>query len=92
MLEHEQIHFAIAESKARELNARSAELTASMRATGDTQEEVRDAIQKKLDDVIRDALEDLLERNAKFDEDTSARYDPKKQGEWRRRLQSELGD
>jgi hypothetical protein len=92
VLQHEQIHFAIAEAQAQKLNARSAELTARMRATGDSQEEVRDAIQKKLDDVIRGALEELLERNGAFDEDTSARYDPKKQNEWFRRVTAEIGE
>jgi hypothetical protein len=90
VLEHEQIHFAIAEAEARKLNAQAAELTARMHAKGDSQEAVRDAIQKKLDDVIRGALDDLMERNGKFDEDTSARYDPKKQREWMKRLTSEL--
>jgi hypothetical protein len=92
VLQHEQIHFAIAEAQAQKLNARSAELTARMHATGDSQEEVRDEIQKKLDDVIRDALEELLERNGAFDEDTSARYDPKKQNEWFRRVTAEIGE
>jgi len=90
VLEHEQIHFAIAEAEARKLNAQAAELTARMHATGDSQEAVRDAIQKKLDDVIRGALDDLMDRNGKFDEDTSARYDPKKQREWLKRLTAEL--
>jgi len=90
VLQHEQTHFAIAAAEARKLNAQAEELTASMRATGDSQEEVRDVIQKKLDDVIRGALSDLMDRNGKFDEDTSARYDPKKQSEWFRRVTAEL--
>jgi hypothetical protein len=90
VLEHEQTHFAIAEAEAQKLNAQAAELTASMHASGDSQEEVRDAIQKKLDSVIRGALDDLMDRNGKFDEDTSARYDPKKQSEWFRRVTAEL--
>jgi hypothetical protein len=92
VLQHEQIHFAIAAAQAQKLNLRAAEITASMHATGDSQEEVRDAIQKKLDDVIRGALEELLARNGAFDEDTSARYDPKKQDEWFRRVSREIGE
>ena len=92
VLQHEQTHFAIAAAEARKLNAQAAELTARMHARGGSQEEVRDAIQKKLDDVIRGALDDLMDRNGKFDEDTSARYDPKKQGEWFRRVTAELGE
>jgi hypothetical protein len=91
VLEHEQTHFAIAAAEAHKLNLRAAELTAEMHATGDSQEEVRDAIQKKLDDVIRGALEDLMEQNGKFDEDTSARYEPKKQRAWFLRVSAEIG-
>jgi len=92
VLQHEQTHFAIAEAEAQKLNAQAAELTASMQASGDSQEAVRDAIQKKLDDVIRGALDDLMDRNGKFDEDTSARYDPKRQGDWFRRVSAELAE
>lgn len=91
VLEHEQTHFAIAAAEARKLNAHARELTDSMRATGDSAEAVRDAIQKKLDAVIRGALDELIEENAAFDEDTSARYEPKKQAAWYRRVTAKLG-
>ena len=90
VLQHEQIHFAIAAIEAQNLNAGAPALSASMHAEGDSQDEVKRAIQAKLDDVIRDALDRLIERNGKFDEDTSARYVPKKQEEWWRRVSSEL--
>jgi hypothetical protein len=90
VLQHEQIHFAIAALEAQHLNASAAELTARMHAEGDSQEEVRDAIQAKLDAVIKEALERLIDQNGKFDEDTSARYDPKKQDAWWRRVKSAL--
>jgi hypothetical protein len=90
VLQHEQTHFAIAAAEAHELNQKAAELTAEMHASGDSREAVRAAIQKKLDDVIRDALAELLEENGKFDEDTSARYEPKKQAEWLRKVTAEL--
>ena len=90
VLQHEQIHFAIAAIEAQHLNDSSPELTADMHAEGDSQEAVKNAIQAKLDDVIRGALDRLIERNGKFDEDTSARYAPKKQDEWWRRVHSEL--
>jgi hypothetical protein len=92
VLQHEQIHFAIAAIEAQNLNATSAALTAEMQAEGDSQEEVRRAIQAKLDEVMREALDRLIERNGKFDEDTSARYVPKKQDEWWRRVEAELRD
>ena len=90
VLQHEQIHFAIAALEAQRLNASSAKLTASMHADGDSAEEVRDRIQAKLDGVIQEALDRLIEQNGKFDEDTSARYAPKKQEEWWRRVSGEL--
>jgi len=92
VLQHEQIHFAIAAIEAQNLNATAAALSTEMQAEGDSQEEVRRAIQAKLDLVMRDALDRLIERNGKFDEDTSARYVPKKQDEWWRRVRSELRD
>ena len=90
VLQHEQIHFAIAALEAQHLNASAAELTASMQAEGDSQEEVRDRIQAKLDAVIKAALERLIDQNGKFDEDTSALYAPKKQDAWWRRVKGEL--
>jgi hypothetical protein len=91
VLQHEQIHFAIVEVEARELNAKAPEITARMHATGSSQEEVRDRIVKKLDAVIEDALSDLLAENRRFDEDTSARYAPEKQNEWYQRVTAKLG-
>lgn len=90
VLQHEQIHFAIAVVEARNLNARAAALTAEMHAEGASPDEVKGVIQAKLNDVIRGALDRLIERSGKFDEDTSARYVPKKQDEWWRLLRSEL--
>ncbi len=90
VLQHEQIHFAIAALEAQNLNASAAELTADMHAEGDSPDVVKDAIRAKLDDVIRAALTRLIERNGKFDEDTSARYAPKKQEQWWQRVSSEL--
>jgi hypothetical protein len=92
VLQHEQIHFAIAEVEARKLNASSQALTARMHAEGESQEQVKNAIQKKLNDVIEEALGDLVDRNSQFDEDTSARYAPKKQDEWFRRVTAELAE
>lgn len=92
VLQHEQTHFAIAAAEAHALNRKSPELTAQMHATGDSQEAVRAAIQKKLDDIIRGALDDLMDENGKFDEDTSARYEPKKQTAWFRKVTAELSE
>ncbi len=92
VLQHEQTHFAIAAAEAHKLNRRSPELTARMHATGGSQSAVRDEIEKKLNDVIRDAFEDVMDENGKFDEDTSGRYEPKKQSEWFRKVTAELSE
>ena len=92
VLQHEQIHFAIAAVEAQKLNAEAPELTAKMHATGSSETEVRDAIQAKIDDVIKAALDELLDENGRFDEDTSARYEPKKQNEWYARVTAKLAE
>jgi hypothetical protein len=91
VLQHEQIHFALAAIEAKTLNASSDALTKSVHAEGDSAEKVKSDIDEKLSAVIRGALSRLVDRNANFDEDTSARYSPKKQAEWWRRVQAELG-
>lgn len=90
VLQHEQIHFALAAIEAKELNASSGAFTARTHAEGDSPAEVKGAIEAQINDLIRDALDRLIERNGKFDEDTSARYNPKKQAEWWHRVQAEL--
>lgn len=91
VLQHEQIHFALAAIEAKQLNASSGAFAASVHAEGDSPDAVKSAIEAKISDLIRGALDRLIERNGKFDEDTSARYAPKKQADWWRRVQAELG-
>jgi hypothetical protein len=82
VLQHEQIHFALTELEARKLNAKAGELAASFVARGGSEDEVQAEFQKKVNGVLEEALERLLERNRKFDEDTSAKYAPKVQQRW----------
>jgi len=92
VLEHEQIHFAIAAAEAHKLNQEAPELTERMHAAADSQEGVRDAIQKQLNDVIRGAFDEVMAENRDFDEDTSGRFEPKKQAEWLRKVTAELSE
>ena len=91
VLQHEQIHFALAAIEAKQLNASSGAFTASVHAEGDSPDAVKSALDAQISDLIRGALDRLIEQNGKFDEDTSARYAPKRQADWWRRVQAELG-
>jgi hypothetical protein len=86
VLQHEQIHFAIAEASARELTARVAGLS----ATGDSPERAASALQRAIDDVFRDAIEASTTRNTDFDRDTSGRHEPVLQQRWYDELSAEL--
>jgi hypothetical protein len=73
ILQHEQIHFAIAELAARDLTQRVRQLS----ATGDSAEQAAAALQRDVDGVFRE--QGMTERNADFDRDTSGRHDPELQ-------------
>ncbi|HEX2730847.1 MAG TPA: hypothetical protein VHM70_04550, partial [Polyangiaceae bacterium] len=59
---------------------------------GDDPDEIRDKIQAKLDSLLADAMERLLDRNQDFDEDTSLVHDVEAQNHWYQTVQSELGE
>jgi hypothetical protein len=89
-LEHEQIHFALAEIAARRLNASAREILHRIHATGSSEAEVGASVKEQVNQVLRDATAELVERNRAFDLDTSLQIDRKKQTEWRRTAESEL--
>lgn len=86
VLQHEQIHFALVEIEARKILAqsRSLEVRAPSRA------EATLAAQEQIDRIARQAPAALLEVNTRFDRDTSARYDPRRQAEWWAHVEAEL--
>jgi hypothetical protein len=86
VLQHEQIHFAIAEASARELTGRVRGLSAA----GDSPERAATALQRAIDDVFRDAIESSNTRNTAFDRDTSGRHEPVLQQRWYDELSAEL--
>lgn len=86
VLQHEQIHFAIAEAAARELTGR----VRSLSATGDSAEQAGTALQRAIDGAFRDAVEAMTVRNTDFDRDTSGRHEPVLQQRWYDRLSAEL--
>jgi len=86
IIQHEQIHFAIAELAARDLTKRVRQLS----ATGDSPEQTAAALQRTIDGVLVDVMEQMTERNIDFDRDTSGRHDPKRQQRWYDRVTAEL--
>ncbi|MDJ0848827.1 MAG: hypothetical protein QNK04_10650 [Myxococcota bacterium] len=90
VLEHEQIHFALFELSARGLDAESDAIARAAVATGASPEEAMFAVREALQSELSAALEAALERNRRFDEETSMGFRPRRQEEWRRRIQSEL--
>lgn len=92
ILQHEQIHFALTEIEARHQNAGVSEVLSDFSVDGDDPDEIRDKIQAKLDSLLADAMERLLDRNQDFDEDTSLVHDVEAQNHWYQTVQSELGE
>ena len=86
VLQHEQIHFAIAEFTARratsELGAKMKEYT----AVGGTRTEVAEELSRVLLDSVHEFLESDLEIHTEFDEETSLFFDQDQQNSWYSRL------
>jgi hypothetical protein len=89
-LQHEQIHFALAEIAARKLNATAPEIQRRIHATGSSAEAVGESVKQQVNQVLRDATAELVERNRAFDLDTSVQIDRRKQAEWHRTVEGEL--
>jgi hypothetical protein len=90
VLEHEQIHFAIFELESRKLNAQLDRIAERLRAVAPTGEAAGSETQRKLLERLEEARRDIMDRSNRFDEDTSYGYEPEKQKEWLRRVESEL--
>lgn len=90
VLQHEQIHFALAELAARRQNVRAARMVSELVITASSAEDAQRQIQEQVTSVVQDAMEELIEENHDFDVDTSLEHDPEKQDEWFRRVTAEL--
>lgn len=90
VLQHEQIHFALAELAARRQNVRAQRMVAELEVTASTAEEAQREIQDEVSSVVEEAMEELLEQNHAFDVDTSLEHNPEKQNEWFQRVMAEL--
>jgi hypothetical protein len=92
ILQHEQIHFALAEVAARRLNAEAHELRDELNPRASTQKKVEEILINTVQDLLKTAIKDLLAENQDFDEDTSNTYAPEKQQEWYDEVMEDLGE
>lgn len=89
-LQHEQIHFAITELTARNLSQKARRELQKFVVIEDTKEKAEERLQKKITTLIRDALNRDLQRQLEFDQETSLRFDPRKQQEWFEKVNAQL--
>jgi len=90
ILQHEQIHFALAESAARRLDAQAQKIVAELRPTGPSQKAVAKVLEGTVETMMEKAMKDLMDRNLAFDRDTSNTYAPEKQQAWYDEVMNEL--
>jgi hypothetical protein len=90
VLQHEQIHFALAELAARRLTSETQKWASDVLVIKPTLQEVRAELVRQIKDRINAAMESNLKRQAEFDEDTSLFYSPKWQQWWFRTVEDEL--
>ena len=88
VLQHEQIHLAIIEIRARQLERE----WRTLRGRGSSPQEASNALRTAIDRAYRRAADDALKRSTKFDEQTSARYDPRGQNRWWEQVRAELAE
>ncbi len=90
VLEHEQIHFAIFELAARDLNVRIPEIATRIRSTGRTSDDARRTANARLEAELEASNRKIAGRQSEFDQDTSNGMNRTRQKEWRDRIQAEL--
>ena len=78
VLQHEQIHFAIVEQFARDLNSRIQGLI----GRGASPAAANASFERQADELLRDGAERLTRRQTEFDMATSGQQQPEIQGRW----------
>jgi hypothetical protein len=92
VLQHEQIHFALAELAARKLTDEAGYEVKNYLAVGNTYDQIREEIMEKLKNMVRDTMELSLEDHTEFDEDTSIFHDTHIQQKWLEDVHARLGE
>lgn len=82
VLEHEQIHFALAELAARRLTREARREVEAMLIVNDSRQAVQAELQATIQGLARDAMEASFAEHTAFDEETSLIYDPRAQRWW----------
>src|SRR6187549_2978988 len=90
VLQHEQIHFAITELGARALNTRAPSLMRDIGFVTSSQDEAKSRMRDELEQLLQEAMDELVERHRDFDEDTSGIYEPAAQERWFQQVSEEL--
>ena len=90
VLQHEQIHFAIVELEARELNRRAGEIAEKLRTRAATGEAALAAAKQAFNAEYEAALQRTAARSKAFDLETSLGLSPEKQTTWQERIDQEL--
>lgn len=92
ILQHEQIHFAIVELVARDLNRRAPEIVERMRTRAATGEAALAAAKQEFNAEFEAAIQRTIERNRSFDLETSLGFKPEQQSAWAKRIDAELAE
>ena len=92
VLQHENIHFAIVELVARDLNRRAPELIQRMSKRAATGEAALAAAKQEFNAEFELAIQRTLERNRSFDHETSLGFKPERQEAWAQLIEQELAD
>ena len=92
VLQHEQIHFALAELAARRLTREAQEELRDYLAIGDSYRAVQEELSAKVKDLSRDAMEESFAEHTDFDEETSLFYDPRAQRWWLEEVEARLAE
>lgn len=92
VLEHEQIHFALAELTARRLTIEARRELEEFLVVDSSRQAVQEALADKVKALTRDAMEASFEEHMDFDEETSLTYDPAAQRRWLKEVRERLAE
>jgi hypothetical protein len=92
VLQHEQIHFAIAELTARRLTADARLKAQSFLSIQPTRQAVREEITARVHKWMQSAMTDSLAQQTEFDEDTSMYPSPRWQQWWQEKIEKQLAE
>jgi len=90
VLQHEQIHFALMELAARQLNQQARGDIDVIFVFDSTRQGAHEQLQEKIKSLIQTKSEKILKEHTAFDQDTSLYINPEKQQLWFNRVTNQL--